>query len=345
MKTHLLASILLLSLSLPFHAEALPQKGSGEGAPTLTLNLQYDAELHSDFHGAYNFMNLLRLNGRARIARHLQVNISTLSIAKAGESLTGDALTASSLEAGLNVPLTLAVAGVGWEYVAKHGSHSVFAGIRNTGEDYFASETAAFFTNSSCGLFPTLSANFPLCTYPFAAMGLHYEYSGQEWGAKVSLYNGGEHYRLTGSENLFRVCPQTDGLLLIAQGEYKGAGCNIFLGGSLYDVSPTLWAYAEWNVSRLTTGSLNLITAYSHCFDREKTCRHFAGAGAKYSTGRTESGVFIGYSALRSGYEFAAELSCGITLSPHISLKPAVHYVSSTTQKVILGLTRMTLTL
>lgn len=345
MKTHLLASIILLSLSLPFHAEALPQKGSGEGAPTLTLNLQYDAELHSDFHGAYNFLNLLRLNGRARIARHLQVNISTLSIAKAGESLTGDALTASSLEAGSNIPLTLAVAGVGWEYVAKHGSHSVFAGIRNTGEDYFASETAAFFTNSSCGLFPTLSANFPLCTYPFAAMGLHYEYSGQEWGAKVSLYNGGEHHLFTGRENLFRVCPQSDGLLLMMQGEYKGAGGNVFLGGSLYDVSPTLWAYAEWNVSRLTTGSLNLITAYSHCFGREKECRHFAGVGGKLCTDRTELGLFASYSDLHADYEFTTELSCGITLSSLISLKPSIHYIRSSTQKVILGLARMTLTL
>lgn len=339
MRTRLIVISLILVLSSSCFAEG------GSESSRIDIGLQYDAELQTDFCGGSNFLYLLRLNGSARISRHLQANVATLSIAKAGESLTGDALTASSLEAGLNVPLTLAVAGVGWEYVAKHGNHSVFAGIRNTGEDYFASETAAFFTNSSCGLFPTLSANFPLCTYPFAAMGLHYEYSSRRWGAKASLYNGGEHYRLTDRENLFRVCPQSDGLLLMMQGEYKGAGSTVFLGGSLYDTSPTLWTYAEWRTARLTTGHLNLVAAYSHCFDREKTCRHFAGAGAKYRTGRTESGVFIGYSALRSGHEFAAELSCGITLSPHISLKPAVHYVSSTTQKVILGLTRMTLTL
>lgn len=345
MKNLLLASTLLLSLSLSSHAETLPQGRSGEGAPTLTLNLQYDAEFHSDFCGGYNFLNLLRLNGRARIARHLQVNVSTLSTAMARGSLTGNALTASSLEAIPNIPLTLAVAGLGWEHTSKRATHSIFAGIRNTGEDYFTSETAAFFTNSSCGLFPTLSANFPICTYPFAAMGLHYEYGGQRWSAKASLYNGGEHYRLTGRKNLFRVCPQSDGLLLMMQGKYKWKGCNLFLGGSLYDTSPTLWTYAEWRAGCLTTGNLDFIAAYSHCFGREKECRHFTGAGARYSTGRTDFGLFTSYSVLHTGHEFTTELSCGISLSPHASLKPAIHYISNSTQKLILGLARMTLTL
>ncbi len=339
MKARLILSSLLLSSSLTCHADDF------SGSPRLNLGLQYDAELHTNFGRGYNFLNLLRLNGSARIGRHLQVNVSTLSMAKAGESLTGDALTASSIEAGLNIPLTLAVAGMGWEHTSKRGVHSVFTGIRNTGEDYFTSETAAFFTNSSCGLFPTISTNFPLCTYPFAAMGLHYEYGGQEWGAKVSLYNGGEHYRFTGRENLFRVCPQSDGLMLMMQGEYKGAGCNAFLGGSLYDASPTLWTYAEWRAGLLKTGNLNLIAAYSHCFGRDRECRHFAGAGAKYSTGRAELGLFGSYSDLLTGHEFTAELSCNVTLSPRISLKPSIHYISSVTQKVILGLARMTLIL
>lgn len=327
-----------VSLSLPSHAESSPHRGDKRG-------VSYDAELHTDFDRGYNFLNLLRLNGCVQIGRHLQAHVSTLSMAKTGESLTGDALTASSIEAAPNIPLTLAVAGMSWEHTTERSTHSIFAGIRNTGEDYFTSPVAAFFTNSSCGLFPTLSANFPLCTYPFAAMGLHYEYGGPQWGAKASLYNGGEHHRFTGRENLFRVCPQSDGLLLMMQGEYKGRSSTIFLGGSLYDASPTLWTYAEWRAGRLTTGNLDLIAAYSHSFDRDKACRHFAGAGAKYSTGRTEWGLFTGYSALNTGHEYAAELTCGITLTPRTTLKPSLHYICSSTQNVILGLARITLTL
>ena len=339
MKTRLISTAFLLLSSLSCLAE------DSIARPRFDFDLQYDAELHTDFHGGCNFLGLLRLNGCARLGQHLMVNLSTISTTQARESLTGDALTMSSLDAGLDIPLTLAVAGVTWESTASSGTHSLFAGIRNTGEDYFTAETAAFFTNSSCGLFPTLSANFPLCTYPFAAMGLHYAYSGAQWGVKASLYNGGEHYRFTGRESMFRLCPQSDGLLLMMQGEYKRKGYHLFLGGSLYEASPTLWTYAQWRVGSQQTRHLDFLAAYSYCLDSAKPCRQFLGAGAIVSAGDTALGLFASYTDLHTGHELATELSCDIALSPRVSLKPAVHYIRSNTQTVVLGLARMTLTL
>lgn len=54
---------------------------------------------------------------------------------------------------------------------------SVYAGLRNIDMDHFTTPFTALFTNASHGNFPILSANFPLATYPLAALCLHTEFS------------------------------------------------------------------------------------------------------------------------------------------------------------------------
>ena len=57
--------------------------------------------------------------------------------------------------------------------------------------DHFTTPFTALFTNASHGNFPILSANFPLATYPLAALCLHTEFSplpGLTF--RESLYNG-----------------------------------------------------------------------------------------------------------------------------------------------------------
>ena len=48
----------------------------------------------------------------------------------------------------------------------------------------------SLFTNSSCGGFPTLTYNYYVPTFPFAAMGLHYKYDYKDITFQASLYNG-----------------------------------------------------------------------------------------------------------------------------------------------------------
>lgn len=309
------------------------------------FGMQYDAELQTNFHGDYNFLNLLRLDGSVRLSENLRFNVSTLSIAHTNGNIASDLQTFSNLVTDENIPLTIAVAGIEWTLGSRSASRSTFfIGVRNTGEDYFASDVTAFYVNSSNGIFPTISANYPIATYPYASMSLHYEYDSKYWGAKATIYNGEGHYRLAGKDNVFRICPKSDGVFVMAQGEYKTSKSNIFLGGSLYKDSPTLWTYAEHNIGEYENGSISLIATYSHCFEKEALCRNFVGAGAKLDINKVELGIFSDYADYSFGHEYATELSCRIPLCKHLSVKPSLHYINGTTEKGLFGLIRMTVT-
>lgn len=311
----------------------------------IELAMEYNGELQTDFNGSYNFLNHIRLDATLNVSRRLRLNVSTISMAKSNESILSDLQVFSNIESPEDIPLTLAVAGVEYELPAANSTHTFFAGIRNTGEDYFASDLTAFFINSSCGIYPTISANYPIGTFPYASMSLHYAYDSEHWGAKATIYNGEGHYRFSGRDNMFRICPQSDGIFCMAQAEYKASTGNYFLGGSIYKDSPTLWAYGEQNVYTTATHSLSMIAAYSHCLDSEALCRNFVGAGAKLDINDVQLGLFTDYADFDGMHEFATELCCQIPLSKSIFVKPALHYINGTTEHTVVGMMRFGITL
>lgn len=223
-------------------------------------------ELQVADNGKCDFVNLLRLQASVPLSRSISFDVSSVSTCMTSrESIGGDLQTFSNLDAG-NVAFALAKCGVGWE--VKDG-HSLFAGVRNMNEDYFASDVTAFFTNSSCGIYPTIGANFPIANYPLASMGVHYRYevnenendndndnendnendndndNGNDNGndndngngkrngrlaVQFSLYNGMGYNRFAGRESVFRVCPGSDGVFGLSQIEYQHGDSNYFLG-------------------------------------------------------------------------------------------------------------------
>lgn len=331
-------SILSIILSFVFVMSAKAEEGDST-FHRVEFGMEYIGELQTDFSGGFNFLNFLRLDGTLNITRNLRFSLSTLSVAHTREALMGDIQTFSNIEAD-NIPLTLAVAGVEWEIPAAKGTHTLFAGIRNTGEDYFASNVTSFFINSSCGIFPTISANYPIATYPMAAMCLHYAYDSEHWGAKATLYNGEGNYRFSGRNNLFRFCPADDGIFLMAQGEYKSSTGRYFLGGSMYKSSPVLWTYGEQSVFESSRCGVHLIAAYSHCFDSESYCRNFAGVGAKLHTPRFEAGLFADYADCGADHEWATELSVRVPIYNTIYIKPSLHYINGTSASGVVGMVR-----
>ena len=303
------------------------------------FGMEYIGELQTDFKGGYNFLNFLRLDGGLNITKNLHLNLSTISTVHTRRPLMSDIQIFSNIESE-NIPLTLAVAGVEWEIPAAKGMHTLFAGIRNTGEDYFASNVTSFFVNSSCGIFPTISTNYPIATYPYAAMCLQYAYESEHWGAKATLYNGEGNYRFTGRNNLFRFCPASDGIFLMSQGEYKSSTGRYFLGGSMYKTSPTLWTYGEQSVFESAKWGVHLIAAYSHCFDSEAFCRNFAGLGAKVHTPRFEAGLFTDYADCGAEHEWATELSVRVPIYNYLYIKPSLHYINGTSASGVVGMVR-----
>lgn len=301
-----------------------------------TATLEYTGELQTDFQSNYNFVNLLHLTLDHKASKSVTLNLATISTVKTNEHIINDIQGFSNIEAD-NMPLAIAVAGVTWSI---NESNSIFAGIRRVDEDYFTSDVTGLFTNASCGIYPTLSCNYPVATFPDAAMGLHYRHEAKLWAVQTSVYNGTGHHRFSGSDNVFRVCPGSDGVLTMLQGEYHGSNGDYFAGaamhyGKLYDLDrrkarTTAWTYAEQHI----TPSVSLIAGYSHAFDKNSLCSDFAGVGAMWHKDKVQAGIYSDVASFADFNEWATEITCRYELNEHISLQPAVHYIHNSDNKV-----------
>lgn len=303
------------------------------------LGLEFTTELQAMHTGKYNYANLLRLSAALPISRGLTFEAATLSASMTADDCIGGELQAfSNLDAG-NVLLALAIGGLNWEI---NDRHTLFFGVRNMNEDYFTSDVTAFFTNSSCGIYPTLGDNYSVANYPMAAVGAHYKYeralndgANDALVLQASLYNGTAYNRFKGRENVFRVCPKDDGFTALAQGEWRHQGSSYFLGvcghygdaddGSKREFGATLWTYGEQRLS----AHASLIAGYSHAFAPAARCRDFVGVGGKYAWRRCELGLFTDYARYDGTHENATELTCKVAITPHLYFQPTAHMAFS----------------
>lgn len=311
------------------------------------LGLELISEQQVTHEKEYNFANLLRLDASLPISNSAAFDIATISTFRTrNEGVGNDLQTFSNLDAENNA-LALALCGVNWDI---NDHHTIFVGVHNMNEDYFASPVTSLFANSSCGIFPTLSANYDIANYPYASMGVHYRYTSESDGdgdsdgsakksslftLNFSLYNGQGYRNFAGRRNVFRVCPKDDGLFALTQIDYKYKGSDYFLGicghktwGPLkYDnytnLRTTIWTYAEQRITR----DLSLMAAYSHAFTSTAACTDFAGIGGKYSLGKSDLGVFSDYARYADASEWATEITCKAELNSHFYIQPSAHFI------------------
>ncbi|MGN0234677.1 MAG: hypothetical protein ACI4B5_09675 [Bacteroidaceae bacterium] len=308
-----------------------------------SFNIDYTGELQSDFKHS-KFASLLQLSTNVRLSSRFTFDLSSVSFVTTDENLLNEDLMGYSNIDASNLPFALAVAGFTWN-ICPH--HSLFAGIRRIDEDYFCSDGLALFVNSGCGGFHTLTANYDIAAYPMAAVGIHYSYDIDSFGFQSSLYNGQGHNSFYGRDNVFRVCPASDGVHLMAQGEYRYDDSRYFLGGSLHYgkqvtsekkcMSPTLWAYAEQSV----TDKLLLIGVYSRDFDRHSVCRNYAGIGCRYSFSRADVGLFSHYARIEGRDEWSTEFTSDIPCNRYFSVQPVLHLIRIEGQMDCIGMFRL----
>lgn len=288
------------------------------------FGVEYTSELQTNFRAA-NFVNLLRLDAEIPFSNSFAFEASTISIVKSrNDRLVDDLQIFSNIEE-VNLPFALAVCGAKWLF---NDRHSLFLGVRNMNEDYFSSPVSSFFTNSSCGIYPTISANYPIANYPVASVGIHYSYVEGPVKVQASLYNGSGHNRLSGSENVFRFCPSVDGLFALAQIQYDHCGSSYFLGNSIYcnkSTSLTPWFYAEQKLSP----ALCLLVCLSHAFSSAAVCNDFAGLGLYCHLSKCALGIFSDYANFDNANEFATELSFKFSPSQQLFFQPILHLISS----------------
>lgn len=324
------------------------------GMASVQVGLEYATEMQTDFKRGINWVNMLRASLSLPLSQRLSVEAATISIAETrAEPLLADLQTFSNIEE-TNLPLAFALLGVKWEW----GRSACFIGIRNMNEDYFASPCTSLFTNSSCGIVPTLSYNFPLPNYPVAAVGLDYKWTTERWQVEGSLYNGMAHNRFTGRENVFRFCPSSDGVVGIASVSYRPNESCYYLGNALYygvlghdaesseEPAPAMekkqatwvgWAYAE---QQLGQADWWLLVHASVCPQVASGCRTFAGAGLVTHWRKTEAGCWVDYAHFTGSYEWAAELTWKIPCLKQGYVQPALHFIRNPELRGVAGLLR-----
>jgi len=316
---------------------------SDDSAMRPSFSVEYTSELQTDFEHS-RMGNLLQLGAEVPLSGALSLNVSTVSFAATSAApLANDLMGYSNIDAD-NIALALAVVGATWRV---SDSHTVFAGIRSMDEDYFCSDVLSLFTNSPCGGFPTITANFDMAAYPMAAIGLHYAYNREDLTLQASLYNGAGHYRFAGRDNVFRVCPGSDGVFALAQMEYRVGDSHYYLGGSAHHsdmnstadkkLRPVAWAYAEQSL----TERLTLIVAYSHAFSSDNACRDFFAIGGKLTIGKAELGLFADHTKIDGISEWATELTCNYALTDHLSLQPVLHIIDTDSHAKCIGMLRL----
>lgn len=319
------------------------------------VGLTYTTEVQTDFRKASKWVNLLRLDLSCRLDKKIRFCFSSISIAETcEESLLNDWQGFSNIEER-NLPFAPAVQGV--EY--KGNRSSLFLGVRNVNEDYFISSCASFFTNSSCGIYPTLSANYPLANYPLAALGLDYKLKYKDWTMEVSVYNGTGYQALTGRDNVFRFSPDTDGILGLSSVIYQkndseySMGAGIYRGGCVGNemgveepfvqaaqkkkMTYVLWTYAEQHIYQ----NIYALLQYSVNPSVEGGCRSYVGTGGIVRGDKVSFGFFLDYADYTTAHEWAGELSCRWGCTSRMAIQPAIHAIRNSSGTYLVGLLRM----
>lgn len=318
------------------------------------FGITYTSELQTDFRKGTNWVNLLRTDFSLPLVKCLKADIATISTAKTREErLANDLQTFSNIEEE-NIPLALAIFGV----QIRHGKSLLFIGIRNLNEDYFASPCTSLFTNSSCGIFPTLSANYPIANYPVSSVGAYYKLEMNCWTLEASLYNGTGYRNFTGRENVFRFCPQTDGILSITSLNYQKNDNSYYCGFALHgglpldnedrnkekmektekkELNSIFWGYLEQHIFR----NINILIQYSVNPTEKSGCRNYAGIGILLRLKNSTGGIFTDYAHFTNKYEWANEFTWKISCYKKGYIQPTLHLIKNSKEKNIIGLLRI----
>lgn len=122
-------------------------------------------------------------------------------------SVIGDLQTASNLEAARNQFIVYQA----W-YRQQFASDAVswLAGLHNMNSDFYVSETAGLFLNSSFGIGPELSRNVPASIFSMAGLGTRLRYSPQgAWYVQAGIYDGDPTTRRLSSSEGYMLIAET----------------------------------------------------------------------------------------------------------------------------------------
>lgn len=275
--------ILMIILSCACFCATYAQSFSGE----------YTTELQWDMKKETNWVNLLRLNLSVPLFDGKgSLEAATIHSAKTNNRIIDDWQTFSNIEED-NQCAAIAVLG----YMHQWKNAHLFLGVRNVNEDFFTSDVTSLFTNSSCGIFPTISASYPIANYPFSGLTVYFDVSRGGWTFKNSIYNGVGYNGWKHHDNPFLIRPEKDGVFNMSQLEYSdGGGCYyagvavhtrrfsideedemVTADESVRKATCAWWVYGEQLVWHANEKSLFCMAQYSENTCHKNRCYRYAG--------------------------------------------------------------------
>lgn len=234
-------------------------------------------------------------------------------------------------------------------YQQTFGDFSLFAGIRNMNLDYFNSPYSSFFTNSSAGIFPTISINYSVPNYPLGAIGLHTEYTKGVINVKNSYYNNLDNVNKALIFN-FKFNPQKYGFVNITQFAYMPLD-GFYAAGVVLDKLPeeslrySLYMLAEQSILQTDKQDLGIVAQLGYAPRKSNECYLYYGVGVVMNNlfgrkGRDTVGLNAFRANTSQGAETALEMSYKYIITSHISIQPALHYIHRQGKDDLVGLLR-----
>lgn len=310
-----------------------------------TVRALYTSEGQSNFKKDFNWVNLLRLESAFQWGRHMTAEMATLHIIRSnGKCIADDWQAFSNIESE-NLPCGIALLGI--SYATSRCKW--FVGIRNVNEDYFTEPGTSLFTNSSNGIFPTLSTSLPLANYPLSAMAVHFVYEDSVADVQASLYNGRAYNGWKKGDNPFHVTPK-DGVYGMAEMALKEKDKGYFRTGLGVHYGQTAagmadgktvrhkrvrgawWLYAEHPVITTNKGITHLLLQYSRSFGSDNACRQFTEIGCVTylrNKGAGRLGLSLQHATFTYGEELSGELTYRHTLNGAIDLQPSFQWIKN----------------
>lgn len=327
--------ILMIILSCACFCASSAQSFSGE----------YTAEWQWDMKKETNWVNLLRLNLSVPLFDGKgSLEAATIHSAKTNNRIIDDWQTFSNIEED-NQCAAIAVLG----YMHQWKSAHLFLGVRNVNEDFFASDVTSLFTNSSCGIFPTISASYPIANYPFSGLTVYFDVSRGGWTFKNSIYNGVGYNGWKHHDNPFLVRPEKDGVFNMSQLEYSdGGGCYyagvavhthrfpideegemVTADESVSKATCAWWVYGEQLVWYADEKSLFCMAQYSENTCHKNGCYRYAEVGCAYRDDSNECGFTGQYARFFQGTEYSVEVTWKRRINRSFSVQPAFQYITN----------------
>jgi porin len=340
--------LMILFLSIPYYIMSQERQDKREIEATALITTEADWNV---INGRANMLSQLNLGLNIPLWKGATLETNILAVRnlrlERGQSqhIATDRQVFSNIQLDEQLPPTLSV----WGISQQVGSHlMIFAGVRNMNVDYFTSEYGSLFTNSSDGMYPTLADNWQLANYPEAALCLHFEWHiNNNMTLRHSLYNGKTSKHLGG---LLRFAPQSDGIVDIAELDLK----EHYRLGMLNGWQPTNGEQQKRHITSLFSTveqplyqkniEIGLLFEAGCAFGDDANTSAYLGAGiiAKHLLRKNDqAGIQIHHAIYTdNSHETDIEVTYRTSLTKHLYLQPAIHFIRTSSCYESIGLLR-----